>query len=410
VQVLTVHGSKGLEWDLVAVPRLVTDELPAKPQETTGWLRAGVLPWQFRGDAAQLPVFGWRSAPDRKALQEELGRFKAEVRERHLKEERRLAYVAVTRARHRLLLSGSFWASQTSSRAPSLLLQELAEDGLLPPLPEGPVSETKPADADPGRFTWPRDPLGGRRPALEAAAQAVRDADPAAPTRWSVEIDALLAERAELLAGRGQVVVPPRVPASRFKDYIDDAAAVAAGLRRPMPERPYRQTRLGTLFHAWVEERSKRTGATELLDAFLGERDEELDLPVAGLEELQANFAASPWGALEPLEVETEIQLPFAGRIVVCKLDAVYRREGRIEIVDWKTGRPPKDAADLELKQYQLALYRLAYAKREGIDPESVDALFYYVAADEVVRPQRIYSERELRERWSSVVSGTVLA
>jgi DNA helicase-2/ATP-dependent DNA helicase PcrA len=199
------------------------------------------------------------------------------------------------------------------------------------------------------------------------------------------------------------------VPASRFKDYVDDAATVAAGLRRPMPERPYRQTRLGTLFHAWVEERSKRTGSTELLDAFLGERDDELDLPVAGLVELQERFAASPWGALEPLEVETEIQLPFAGHIVVCKLDAVYRREGRIEIVDWKTGAPPKDAADLELKQYQLALYRLAYAKREGIDPETVDALFYYVAADRVVRPERIYSERELRERWSSVVGGTVL-
>jgi DNA helicase-2/ATP-dependent DNA helicase PcrA len=369
-----------------------------------------VLPWQFRGDTAQLPLFGWRFAADRKALQEELGRFKAEVRERHLKEERRLAYVAVTRARHRLLLSGSFWASQTSSRAPSLLLTEIAEAGLTPPLPEGPASETKPAGSDPGRFTWPRDPLGSRRPVLEQAAQAVREADPALPTRWGVEIDALLAERAELLSGRGRVAVPPRVPASRFKDYVDDAATVAAGLRRPMPERPYRQTRLGTLFHAWVEERSKRTGSTELLDAYLDERDDELDLPVAGLAELQARFAASPWGSLEPLEVETEIQLPFAGHIIVCKLDAVYRREGRIEIVDWKTGAPPKDAADLELKQYQLALYRLAYAKREGIDPETVDAVFYYVAADEVVRPERIYSERELRERWSTVVSGTVLA
>jgi DNA helicase-2/ATP-dependent DNA helicase PcrA len=235
------------------------------------------------------------------------------------------------------------------------------------------------------------------------AAAAVRQADPSAPTRWGVEIEALLAERAELLAGRGRVTVPPRVPASRFKDYVDDAAAVAAGLRRPMPERPYRQTRLGTLFHAWVEERSKRTGSTELLDAFLGERDEELDLPVAGLEELQARFAASPWGSLEPLEVETEIQLPFEGHVLVCKIDAVYRRNGRIEIVDWKTGAPPATPEDLELKQFQLALYRLAYATREGIDPAGIDAVFYYVAADRVVRPQRIYSAEELRDRWGTV-------
>ena len=50
--------------------------------------------------------------------------------------------------------------------------------------------------------------------------------------------------------------------------------------------------------------------------------------------------------------------------------------EGRIEIVDWKTGAPPSSAADLELKQFQLALYRFAYAEREGIDPEGIDAVY----------------------------------
>ncbi|HYP73648.1 MAG TPA: ATP-dependent helicase, partial [Microbacterium sp.] len=42
VQLLTIHGSKGLEWDAVAVVRCVADELPAKPRDGLGWLRFGV--------------------------------------------------------------------------------------------------------------------------------------------------------------------------------------------------------------------------------------------------------------------------------------------------------------------------------------------------------------------------------
>ena len=148
-------------------------------------------------------------------------------------------------------------------------------------------------------------------------------------------------------------------------------------------------------------------GTDELVDAGRSERDEEIepDDDVPGLEQLQATFEASEWGGLEPLEVETEIQVPFEGRILVCKIDAVYRRGDRVEIVDWKTGRVPKDAADLELKQLQLALYRLAYAKREGLDPDAIDAVFYYVGEDRVIRPERIYSEEELRALWKGVLA-----
>ena len=38
VQVLTVHGAKGLEWDLVAVPGLVDDVFPAEPR-AVDWTR-----------------------------------------------------------------------------------------------------------------------------------------------------------------------------------------------------------------------------------------------------------------------------------------------------------------------------------------------------------------------------------
>lgn len=410
VQVLTIHGSKGLEWDLVAVPRLVADELPSKPQSGKGWLSPGVLPYPFRGDADELPVLDWRALEDRKGLKAALQTFKESVKAMLLAEERRLAYVAVTRARHRLLLSGSFWGGQKTARRPSPFLLDVADAGVVPRPPESSAFDERPEGAPPETLRWPSDPLAGRREAVAAAAAAVEAAD-GDGGRWSRSVDVLLAERARRAAG-GRTVLPDRVPASRFKDFVDDLDAVVDAVRRPMPERPYRATRLGTVFHAWVERRAGRPGTEELVDAGRSERDEELEPTddVPGLETLQRTFEASEWGGLEPLEVETEIQVPFEGRILVCKIDAVYRRDGRIEIVDWKTGRPPTSAADAELKQLQLALYRFAYATREGIDPERIDAAFYYVAHDLVVRPERVYSVEELREAWAASGARDALA
>ncbi|MGT2424922.1 PD-(D/E)XK nuclease family protein [Amnibacterium kyonggiense] len=407
VQVLTIHGSKGLEWDVVAVPRLVADELPSKPQSGKGWLTAGVLPYPFRGDAEELPRLDWRSLEDRKALKAELGAFKSGVGAMLLAEERRLAYVAITRARHRLLLSGSFWGGQRRPRRPSPFLLDVAAAGVVPPPPDASASDERPEGAPAEVLLWPSDPLGGRRGAVEAAAAAVESAAVESAEgdggRWARPVDLLLAERARRAAG-GRTVLPDRIPASRFKDFVDDLDAVVAAVRRPMPERPYRATRLGTVFHAWVEQRAGVPGTDELVDAGRSERDDEIepDDEVPGLEVLQRTFEASEWGGLEPLEVETEIQVPFEGRILVCKIDAVYRRGDRIEIVDWKTGRPPTSRQDADLKQFQLALYRFAYATREGVDPAGIDAAFYYVAHDLVVRPQRVYSEAELREAWAA--------
>jgi DNA helicase-2/ATP-dependent DNA helicase PcrA len=96
--------------------------------------------------------------------------------------------------------------------------------------------------------------------------------------------------------------------------------------------------------------------------------------------------------------------VPFDGHVVICKIDAVYESGGRYEIVDWKTGQAPHDARDLEEKQLQLALYRLAYAKFTGIDPDQIDAVFYFVSHDRVIRPERIYSEAELLERWRAIL------
>ena len=408
VQILTVHGSKGLEWDMVAVPRLVVDELPMKPIEgTNGWLAFGQLPWPFRGDADDLPVYDWQGAATRKELLDNRVAFKAAVGQRALDEERRLAYVAVTRARHELLLSGSFWATQKEYREPSPFLRDLAVAGVIAGLPANPEHSENPLGENLERITWPLDPLGTRRAAVEAAAAAVRAAEPAIAGRWAEELELLLTERTRRLDGAGAVAVPTRVPASRFKDFVTEPDAVASSLLRPMPERPFTATRLGTLFHSWVENRYGLGAGSDELDARASELDGDGDgVETADLARLQATFEGSEWATRRPVEVEREIHLPFDGRIVICKIDAIYALgpgadgEPRYEVVDWKTGKAPRDADDLERKQLQLALYRLAYSRWAGIDPSRISAAFYFVADDAVIRPEHIDDEAELLARW----------
>ena len=408
VQILTIHGSKGLEWDLVVVPRMVDDELPGRPVEGgyQGWLSFGQLPWPFRGDAAELPVFEWEGCSTRKELVDEQKAFSARVRSHLLAEERRLAYVAVTRARHRLLLTGSFWATQTKPRVPSIFLRELAELGIIDPIPETSTLEENPLGDDLERLVWPLDPLGNRRATVEAAAEAVLAAEPVIAGPWSRDIELLLAERRARLNSEALVSMPTRVPASRFKDYVTDPASVASSLRRPMPEKPYRATQLGTLFHSWVEDRYGVGGDAQELDASPIEVDEDDLVTDAELARLQQIFEASDWAGRKPVEVEREIHLPFDGQIIICKIDAVYSAASasdgseRFEIVDWKTGKAPRDAKDLEDKQLQLALYRLAYSQWSGVPMENIDAVFYYVTDDVVIRPEHIYDADELLARW----------
>ncbi|MGN6126153.1 MAG: ATP-dependent helicase, partial [Humibacter sp.] len=221
VQILTVHGSKGLEWDHVVVPRLVEGELPSTPVEgTNAWLGFGRLPWEFRGDADELPRFDWRGATTRKEVRDARDAFKREVGDHYEREERRLAYVAVTRARYGLLLTGSFWASQLRPRRPSRYLVELAEAGIVPQLPDAPVSEENPLGDGEETIRWPLDPLGGRRDVVERAARLVRAAEPGRSGRWARDLEVLLAERDRMLRASTEIALPTRIPASRFKDYV----------------------------------------------------------------------------------------------------------------------------------------------------------------------------------------------
>lgn len=412
VQLLTIHGAKGLEWDAVAIVRLVKDELPGIPRSLGGWLGSGELPYHFRKDRNALPhlEIDHAALETRKGVEKAINEYREQIRSHLEAEDRRLAYVAVTRARTDLLLSGSWWATQKTMRGPSPYLTTIAESLELGDVP-GPRSGESAPERRERTLVWPQDPLGNRRAAVEAAAELVQQADVAEP---SEEIALLLAERE---ARRAPLVLsaPTRISASRFKDYVTDFDGTLAQIARPMPERPFPATALGTLFHNWVEQRYGTAGAASLDDT-LWESDEDDDLVTTAtaaereaLARLQQTFLSSEWGERTPLHVEIEINFPLVDsadgseHIVICKLDAVFESpDGRIEIVDWKTGRAPKNEAEREDRMLQLALYRLAYHYRFGVPLENIDVALFYVAENLVIRDENVYSESELRQRWSA--------
>jgi DNA helicase-2/ATP-dependent DNA helicase PcrA len=79
-------------------------------------------------------------------------------------------------------------------------------------------------------------------------------------------------------------------------------------------------------------------------------------------------------------------------------------RPRSVEIVDWKTGKAPRDDADRAAKELQLALYRLAYARWAGLPLDAVTAVFYFVADDAELRPLSLPGEEELRALWRAAV------
>lgn len=422
VQLITAHAAKGLEWDLVAVPTLVERTFPGI-QSTTGWLSKGELPFPLRGDANSLPVIKLEGCPDQTAATKALNAFKDDQKEYLLREERRVAYVAMTRPKHKLLLSGSRWKpGLTKPVEPSRFLVEAAKlddprvivvdktEDPHNPLPLFEHITVNPIDEETLIEVWPMEPLGmHHRLKVEHAAGAVEAAlADKAPSRLAMDdkIDLLLAERAELTLRSKQVKLPVRISASRFKEFIYDLPKIIKMYRRPMPEKPYTQTMAGTLFHSWVEQRFGILSNSEELDSLeLAHEDEATTRTV---EELRAIFEESRFSRMTPHSIESEIQVTIQGNTFICKLDAVFKTETGYEIVDWKTGKPPVGEKEIADRALQLALYRMAFARLHGIDPAKIEVCLYYVADDLEIKPEVVPSEGELIALWESVLEQVV--
>lgn len=417
IQVLTIHGAKGLEWDYVALPSLMQNEFPSKPRSMQGWLSEGQLPYELRGDKSTLPRFDYETPETQKLLNDSRELFsKTWVREMLLAEERRLVYVAITRPKHELLLSGCYWKPGVKeAMQPSQFLLECLN------LPGGPLANlgelpARDSDEQPLKKSdlveeWPKQPFGEERGIkVHAAADAVtkaigeKEGEPAANDETAKLIKHLLREQEVLKGQVDKVDFPVRIPASNFKAYLGELDEVAGGYLRPVPSQPYAQSRRGNLFHAWVEKRFAPSG--NLLDDEDFELEDEEDFYT--IDELKANFENSRFAKLTPLAVEQEIQLTIDQNTFICKMDAIYETEDGVQIVDWKTNKPPTDSEDLRRRSLQLALYRLAFAEYSKMPIEKVQASFFFVGEGEELTPEAILGKAEILEEWNRVLAQLV--
>jgi DNA helicase-2/ATP-dependent DNA helicase PcrA len=420
VKLATVHAAKGLQWPAVFVPGLADGPhrhlFPARPRVSTRWTdNARLLPFSLRGDAADLPgLAGLTTA--------QLTEFGAACGARDLAEERRLAYVASTRAAYLLGCSGYWWSDGPARLGPSQFLREVraaCEDGAgevdsWHPDPE--PDAVNPALAEPASATWPAAVASGARydavreagALVDAAGRALTAASRAAPATgvhvpvpdpgddyqeqvgaWARDTDLLLAERARRQASHDVLVgLPRRLPVSALVTMARDPAELAQQVRRPMPRRPVPQAARGTAFHQWLEQ---RFGQAQLIDAdeVPGAADDRLAAGDLALAELKAAFEAGAWADRWPAEVEVGFETVVGNRLIRGRLDAVFADDpaGGFDVVDWKTGRQPSAAAEKAAVAVQLAAYRLAWAALAGVDVAQVRAAFYYVPDDATVRP-----------------------
>ncbi|OBG30872.1 ATP-dependent DNA helicase [Mycobacterium sp. E3198] len=432
VQVLTVHSAKGLEWQVVAVAHLSGGIFPSTASRSTWLTDAAELPPLLRGDRAAagslgIPVLDTSDVTNRKQLSDKISEHRGQLEQRRVDEERRLLYVAITRAEDTLLVSGHQWGSTgVKPRGPSEFLCELKDiiDGSAGGDPCGVVEHWAPAPADGERnpmrdnvieAMWPTDPIDARRRDVEAGAALVvqaMSADVAEPGSdaegWAADVDALLAERARS-DRRSAAALPTQVSVSGLVELARDPAAAAQRLAHRLPSRPDPHAALGTAFHAWVQQ---FYGADSLFD--LGDLPGAADSDVGDIEDLaalQATFAESRWAARTPVAVEVPFDMPIGDTVVRGRIDAVFADpDGGATVVDWKTGEPPRGAEALRQAAVQLAVYRLAWAALSGVPESAVRTAFYYVRTGATVTPDELPEPAELAALLAGPAGGAAVA
>jgi ATP-dependent helicase/nuclease subunit A len=326
VRVMTVHGAKGLEADIVILPD--TTALPEPPS------RKGQL--LYHGNSVLFPLAD-ADAP------EIVKQAKARAEEETLNEHRRLLYVALTRARDRLYVCGfeskkgvrdGSWYQLAQAAAESLGVKVTSGDGEITAF--GAVENERAVAA------------------MTASASLAFPSWVSAPAPHEPALPHLI--RPSDAAGMPPTFSPLQAGAARFRRGL----LVHALLAR-LPEIALHQ---------------RRAVATKFLQT-KGWKDPEV-LVNETLAVLEESSFAPVFAPGSKAEVDLLADLDWKGARIHGRIDRLAVTDDQVLIVDFKTNRPPptNESQVPDLYLAQMALYR-AGAKKLFPDKRVVCGLVF---------------------------------
>jgi len=341
VQIMTVHKSKGLEFRAVFVTNLAQGRFPSRNFRDS---------FPFPYELTNNPTKGSTS---------------------NLAEERRLFYVAATRAKERLFLTSSeqYGESRIRSKLSPFVTEAL---GLVKP----PVAESAPFET-----LVPR-PITITQPKVPKTEKFI------IPVAKSHSVSALETYQACPLRYKWQYVLKIRTPASLVSNF-------GTSMHRAL-QLWYEFKKRGDVPNLQEIFKSSWVPGGYVSKAFERQRYEE------GLAKFEEYLNSQPEGLI-PTQLEYNFQAHFDGDILVTgKVDRVDPLpNGKVRVIDYKTGEHPPEMREL-VDNLQLVAYSQALSQ-QGMEVDCVE-LHYLMVGETLSAPVETLSTAAVLAGVSSTV------
>jgi DNA helicase-2/ATP-dependent DNA helicase PcrA len=371
VQLMTVHGAKGLEFPHVFLLRVNNRAFPA---------------------TERAPLFEFPT----ELMKEELpaGQF-------HIQEERRLFYVALTRAQQRLTITT---VADEKGRVP-VFIEDIVMD---PGVKRRDVSHIAP------KVNRPKEAKKRK------AQQVTEEAQLFPASSGTPKIFSKIAEWAETFHPKPPE--PLRLSVSAVEHYRKCPQRYLFRYLWSLKEGPRATLTFGSVMHTTIKrfveqlrkgvklsfEEVARIFEAEWTSAGFEDAYQEAEYKKDGIEQLRAFHAGMLETAPQVLEQEKAFELPLEHNVIVNgRIDQINALGGNnVEIVDYKTGKPRKEAD--ARKDLQLSIY--AVAAQEILELNPVRLVFHYLQNNQIQTTTRERKQLDEAEKIVQIAAADIRA